>query len=283
MKQITATTKLTGVIGSNVINSKSPAMMNAAFASLGLDYYFLPLNIAPADFTDVIGGVAKMNFAGLSVTLPYKIEILKYLDDIDPLAKVIGAVNAIKIENGKIKGFNTDGEGFVTGLEQDRNLVIKDHRYLVVGAGGVARAISAVLASRKPAKIYLTNRTLSKAEELAEQINRDVFPCCEAVPYDQGIKETVAGCSVVINATSAGMAPDIDQSPFDLSFLHTDLKLVADVIYSPLKTRLLEAAERLGCDIINGQSQLYHQGKIAFKIWTGQEAPADVMSAAIYG
>ncbi len=283
MKQITVDTRLTGVIGSNVADSKSPAMMNSAFKSLGLDYYFLPINVDPEAFPDVLRGVAKMNFAGLSVTLPYKIDVLKYLDAIDPLAEVIGAVNAVKIDNGTIKGFNTDGEGFVRGLEVDKQLVIRDHSFFIIGAGGVARAIAVVLASRKPRKIFLTNRTFAKAQELADKINTDVFPCCEAVPFNTAMQAPINESTVLINATSVGMAPHADRCPLDPSFFHGNLALVADVIYSPLKTRFLEAAEQLGCDIINGQSQLYHQGKIAFRIWTGKDAPEQVMTTAIYG
>lgn len=282
MRKITTTTKLTGVIGANVAKSKSPDMMNAAFERLGLDYYFIPVNVAEPDFADVLGGIAKMNFAGLSVTLPYKIEVLKYLDDIDPLAEVIGAVNAVSIRDGKIKGFNTDGEGFVTGLEVDKNLVVSDHTFVIVGAGGVARAITAVLASRQARHIYVTNRTFAKAQELADSVNTGIFPCCSAVPFDDSLRQVIAASSVLINATNVGMSPADDQCPICPSFLNKDLTLVADVIYSPLQTRFLEAAQQLGCDIMNGQSQLYHQGKIAFKIWTGVEAPAEVMAAAIY-
>lgn len=133
MKDITVNTKLAAIIGTDIGHSKSPAMMNAAFQKLGLDAYYYAMNIKEEDFGTVVKGISKMNFMGLTLTIPYKIQILQYLDEIDPLAEIIGAVNTIKIQDGRMIGYNTDGAGFVRGLEVDCGLMIEDQVYFVVG------------------------------------------------------------------------------------------------------------------------------------------------------
>lgn len=282
MKTIGVNTKLASIIGTDIGHSKSPAMMNAAFEELGMDAYYFPMNIQEEDFGTVVKGLSKMNYMGLTITIPYKLEILSYLDETDPLAKIIGAVNTVRIQDGKLKGFNTDGEGFVRGLEVDGGLIIADQTFLVIGAGGVSRAIMTVLASRRPKKIYLANRTVEKAEEICEKLNREVCPCCVPLPLDCNLEPFAAESTVLINATNIGMPPMEGKSPVDLSLLRPDL-FVADVIYNPRRTLLLETAEKMGCRVVNGQSLLLHQGKIAFQIWTGKEAPVDVMARAVFG
>lgn len=312
IKDIGVNTKLGAIIGTDIGHSKSPAMMNAAYEKLGLDAYYYPMNVKEEDFGDVIRGISKMNYMGLTITIPYKLEVMKYLDEIDRTAEIIGAVNTIKITDGKMKGFNTDGEGFVRGLEADKGVNVADSTFVVVGAGGVSRAIMTVLASRKaaaaaaggepetenaspindaaqqsavptcPKKIYLANRTFERAQELCEKLNRLVCDCCVPVKLDDSIAQYIDKADVLVNATNVGMSPQQDMTPIDTAMLHSGM-LVADVIYNPRKTKLLEAAESMGCDIVNGQSLLLHQGKMAFNIWTGLEAPGDDMFRAVFG
>ncbi len=297
IKDIGADTKLGAIIGTDIGHSKSPAMMNAAYEKLGLDAYYYPMNIKEEDFGDVIRGISKMNYMGLTITIPYKLEVMKYLDEIDRTAEIIGAVNTVKITDGRMKGFNTDGEGFVRGLEADKGVNVAESTFVVVGAGGVSRAIMTVLASRKAAeaaaagesgitvcskKIYLANRTMKRAEELCDKLNRLVCDCCVPVPLDETLAQYIDKADVLVNATNVGMPPQQDMTPVDTAMLHSGM-LVADVIYNPRKTKLLEAAEAMGCDIVNGQSLLLHQGKMAFNIWTGLEAPGDDMFRAVFG
>lgn len=305
MKKIGVETKLASIIGTDIGHSKSPAMMNAAFEELGLDAYYFPMNIKEEDFGDVIRGISKMNYTGLTITIPYKIEVMQYLDEIDRLAEIIGAVNTIKITDGKMKGYNTDGEGFVRGLEQDKGVDVGSSTIVVVGAGGVSRAIMTVLASRKAEsvkkadqsatasadakdipvcdkKIYLANRTFEKSKELCDKLNSTLCDCCVPVAPDENIGRYIDQADVLVNATNVGMPPMADQTPVDTALLHSGM-LVADVIYNPEKTRLLAEAEAAGCDTVNGKSLLLHQGKIAFNIWTGLEAPGDVMMKAVFG
>ena len=297
IRNIGVDTKLGAIIGTDIGHSKSPAMMNAAYEKLGLDAYYYPINIKEEDFGDVIRGISKMNYMGLTITIPYKLEVMKYLDEIDRTAEIIGAVNTIKITEGKMKGFNTDGEGFVRGLEADKGVNVAESTFVVVGAGGVSRAIMTVLASRKAAaddagreqgipacekKIYLANRTMKRAEELCDKLNKLVCDCCVPVPLDETLAQYIDKADVLVNATNVGMPPQQDMTPVDTAMLHSGM-LVADVIYNPRKTKLLEAAEYMGCDIVNGQSLLLHQGKMAFNIWTGLEAPGDDMFRAVFG
>ena len=294
IRNIGVDTKLGAIIGTDIGHSKSPAMMNAAYEKLGLDAYYYPMNIKEEDFGDVIRGISKMNYMGLTITIPYKLEVMKYLDEIDRTAEIIGAVNTVKITEGKMKGFNTDGEGFVRGLEADKGVNVAESTFVVVGAGGVSRAIMTVLASRKAAgagepgiptcekKIYLANRTMKRAEELCDKLNKLVCDCCVPVPLDETLAQYIDKADVLVNATNVGMPPQQDMTPVDTAMLHSGM-LVADVIYNPRKTKLLEAAESMGCDIVNGQSLLLHQGKMAFNIWTGLEAPGDDMFRAVFG
>lgn len=281
MKDFNIDTKQLAIIGTDIGHSKSPAMMNAAFRAMDLNYYYYAMNILTKDFGEVMYGIKKMPFAGLTITIPYKIECMKYLDKIDPLAKIIGAVNTIKISNGTMEGFNTDGAGFVSGLEKDCGITVPDNTFFVIGAGGVARAIATVLASKSPKKLFIANRTYEKAAALAGKLNCHFGERCYPLHLDEGARKYLDQSTVLINATNVGMPPYEALSPIDLTWLRPDL-MVADVIYNPRKTRLLTEAERIGCRTVNGQSLLLHQGEIAFQIWTGLKAPSDVMARAVY-
>jgi len=277
---ITTKTKLVAILGDHVAHSKSPVMMNAAFQDKGLDYYYIPVDVAADDFGDVVRGISKMNFAGFTITMPYKLEIMKYLDEIDPVAEVIGAVNTVKITDKYMKGYNTDGEGFVSGIERDGKVKIQESTFFIIGAGGVARAISAVLASRHPRMVYIANRTFSKAEELCRKINEKIYDCCVPLPLDQEGQRYIPMVNVVINGSNIGMKPYEKESPIDVSLIHGN-QLVMDVIYQPAKTILLQVAEEKGCQIINGENMLVYQGEIAYHHWTGIDPDIAVMKRAL--
>ncbi len=286
IRDIGVHTGLASIIGTDIGHSRSPAMMNAAFEKLGLDAYYYAMNIKEEDFGDVIRALPKMNFIGLTITIPYKIEVMQYLDEIDPLAEIIGAVNTVRIRDGRMKGYNTDGEGFVRGLEKDLGLDTAGSTFLVIGAGGVSRAIMTVLASRRtgckdPGRIYLANRTIDKAQAICSKLNRQICDCCVPIGLED-IQEYIEKADVLVNATNVGMPPMEGEAPLDLSLLRRDLA-VADVIYNPEKTALLQEAERLGCRFVNGKSLLIHQGCMAFEIFTDREAPAEDMRKAVFG
>lgn len=280
MKQ-SQSTRHVAIIGESISHSKSPEMMNAAFQKLGLDYDYSILNVKPEDFKEVLFKLPTQGYAGLTVTIPYKIEIMQYMDEIDPMAQLIGAVNTVKFEDGRMIGYNTDGAGFVAGIEQDFGVSIPDAAFFIIGAGGVARAIVTAIAMKKPKRIYLESLYYSDAQALADRINSKVFDCCTPLHTEDDFAPYIEKSNVVINASFIGMPPHENETPIDPALLNSSL-LVADVIYNPIQTKFLKAAEKLGCRFLNGQYQLFHQGKIAFKIWTGCDAPGDVMRPAVF-
>lgn len=282
MQEIGVETKLVAILGDDVGHSKSPRMLNAAFREKELNYYYFPIDVKPKDLADLVKGISKMNFAGFTLTMPHKIEIMKFLDGIDPLAEKIGSVNTVKIIDGQLIGYNTDGEGFVTSLEVEKNIKCDENTFIIIGAGGASRAITTTIALRNAKRIYIANRTLEKAANLSNIIKEKTgYKDCIPLSLEKdNLKEYVDSSNVLINTTNVGMHPYEDISPIDISFLRKELT-VADVIYSPKRTVLLKAALEKGCDVINGEGMLLYQGYIAFEIWTGLKAPKMTMKESL--
>jgi shikimate dehydrogenase len=279
MRNFSTHTKLVVIFGKPLAHTLSPAMHNRLFEKLGLDYLYLPVEVSPEDLGTVFAGLRKMNVVGFNVTIPHKLAIIDLLDRLDPLAEVIGAVNTICIETGRSVGYNTDGEGFIKSLETTLDTTIENKRIFILGGGGASRGISMTMASRGAAKIYLCNRTASKAETLAGEINARIRPCTEAIPQTTAeMRKALAECHILINATSVGMQPDTDAMPIEAGLLHPGLA-VADLVYTPLMTRLLATAEKAGCAIVKGHGMLVHQGALGFKLWTGVEPLVEEMFA----
>ncbi len=282
MQYPTVNTKLVLLLGLPLGHSISPAMHNRVFEKLGMDYCYMPVEVSPEDLGTVFAGLIKMNVGGLNVTIPHKINIISHLDELDPLARAIGAVNTIRIKDGKTKGYNTDGEGFVRSLEEKTGISVQGERFFILGCGGAVRAIAMTLASKGAGKIYLCNRTLSTAKRLTEEINEKVSDCAEAVEQTpETIKPFLQGCDVLINGTQLGMHPNVDKSPIDKSLLRKDL-IVSDIVYNPLMTKLLKDAQELGCTVVDGLGMLIYQGAAAFQIWTGVEPLIEDMSEVAY-
>ncbi|WP_019228068.1 shikimate dehydrogenase [Sedimentibacter sp. B4] len=278
---ISTKTKLLGLLGYPLGHSLSPIMHNTAFESLGLGKIYIPIEVLPENLETVVRGMAKMNFEGFNVTIPHKIEIMKYLDEIDEYAKCIGAVNTVVVHEGTLKGYNTDGMGFLKSFEESTGTKINGKNVFILGSGGASRAISMTLALKKANKIFICNRTYEKAVSLADDINKQTGADSVAVKheYDE-MKKAIADCQVLINTTSVGMSPDIDSSPLDRELLNPSLT-VCDAVYNPRKTRLLKDAEEMGCTTVEGLKMLVNQGAEAFEIWTGIKAPAELMLKAI--
>ena len=282
MAIVDVNTKLVGLLGNPLGHSLSPAMHNKAFQTLGLNYFYLPIEVRPEDLKDVVRGISKMNFAGYNVTIPHKIHIMAHLDQVDELARVIGAVNTVTIKKGVSTGYNTDGMGFVQNLESDTGHSVHGKRCFILGCGGAARAIAMTLAFKGASRICLCNRTLQKAVDLAEEINTKTSPCSEVVPRDSARMEAaLQQIDILINTTSIGMHPDIDHLPLDANLIPTGI-VVADIVYNPLKTKLLTVSEKKGCKIVTGIGMLVYQGVEAFKLWTGAEPPAGEMFEAVH-
>ena len=266
-----------GIIGDPIEHTMSPAMHNAAFQTLGLDYTYVPFRVKSLELKKAIEGIRGLNLRGLNVTIPHKVAVMQFLDRIDPLAEKIGAVNTIVNDDGILSGYNTDATGFLQTLH-DKDVDPEDKKVLLLGAGGAARAIGNVLAGEK-ARITILNRRqeLSWAEDLAHLLTRHYgakVNIGELTP--ENLQRAIEGVDIVVNSTSLGMSPDDDQTPVPADLLGASLT-VFDVVYNPYETRLLREAKAAGAKTINGLEMLVRQGAIAFEKWTGIKAPVDVM------
>jgi len=282
MQYPTVTTKLIILLGKPLGHSVSPQMHNLAFEKLGLDYCYLPVEVAPTDLQTVFNGLIRMNVVGLNVTIPHKINIIKYLDKLDPLAATIGAVNTICVQDGKTIGYNTDGEGFLQSLESEAHITPREKKFFLLGCGGAARAISMTLAHHGAEKIFICNRTLSKAEKLTLEINEEITNCAITVPQNAGNRaDILQKCDVLINTTNIGMHPKENALPIEESFISKHLT-VADIVYNPLTTQLLKVAKDRGCVTVHGLGMLINQGAAGFRLWTGAEPPIEEMSTSVF-
>ncbi|HEV2330063.1 MAG TPA: shikimate dehydrogenase [Verrucomicrobiae bacterium] len=276
---INASTRLCAVLGSPVAHSASPAMHNAAFQSLGLNWCYVAFEVDPRNLRAAIEGARALNVAGFNLTIPHKLLAVEMMDTLDESAKMYGAVNTVKFEqdNGttRVAGFNTDADAIAIALREDLGVKLRGANVLLLGAGGAGRTAALKLASERVAELYLVNRTLSKAEGIAEEI-RKRFPLVKViVGYPAG------KIDLVLNATSLGLKP-ADSSPLDeKQFSLGQAKAVYDMIYRPAQTRLLASAKCAGCKTANGLGMLLHQGAKAFKIWTGKTAPLEIMRSAL--
>jgi shikimate dehydrogenase len=277
---INAATRLCAVFGSPIAHSASPAMHNAAFTALGLDWRYLAFEVNPKNLRAAIEGAKAINFAGINLTVPHKLLAVEMVDELDKSAKKWGAVNTIKFETSKsvkisAHGFNTDADAITQSLREDLKLELRGAKVLLLGAGGAGRTAALKLASEKVAELFLVNRTPSKAEKIAAEIKKQ-FPFVKiAVGYPK------ANVDLILNATSLGLKPD-DASPLDeKQFSLKQTRAVYDMIYRPAETKLLAAAKKSGCKTANGLGMLLHQGAKAFEIWTGKTAPLDVMRRAL--
>lgn len=278
---ININTKLYGLLGYPLGQSLSPKMQNAAFNECDLNKIYIPIEVLSENLETVVKGMSKMNFEGFNITKPYKIDIMRFLNEIDDYARCIGAVNTVSIKDGKLKGYNTDGIGFLRNFENNTNSNIEGKNVLMLGSGGAARAIGMTLALNKAKKIYICNRTHEKAVSLSNDINNQVGSCSEAIPMEyELIKKVINYSDVLINTTSVGMFPDLESSPIDKMLLNKNL-IVCDIVYNPRKTKLIEDAEEVGCRVVLGLGMLVYQGTAAFEIWTGLKAPEELMFSVV--
>jgi len=233
--------------------------------------------VKPENLQDVVTGISKMNFAGYNVTIPHKIQIMQHLDHVHELARVIGAVNVVTLKDGVATGYNTDGEGFLRSLETEADISVAGKSCFILGCGGAARAIAMTLAFKGAAKVFICNRTATKAQDLAKEINEAVRPCSEALPLDDAhIAPALRQADVLINTTSVGMHPKEDAIPVDPDLVPHGM-IVSDIVYNPVRTRLLQVAESKGCKTVTGLGMLVYQGAEAFRMWTGAEPPVAEM------
>jgi shikimate dehydrogenase len=272
---ISGKTRVCGIIGDPIEHTVSPAMQNAAFRVTGSDYIYLAFKVRKEDLGQALQGVRALNLRGLNVTIPHKVAVIPFLDEIDTLAENIGAVNTIVNEDGTLKGYNTDAMGFLKALLAE-NIQPERKKIVILGAGGAARAISFIL-SDKGADLTILNRHFESAQKLADRtiqlFRRDV----RSFELNRdNLKTVLAEADILVNTTSLGMVPEEEQTPVPARLIKPGL-VVFDIIYNPLKTRLLSEAEKRGAQTISGIEMLVRQGAAAFELWTGHRAPVDEM------
>jgi shikimate dehydrogenase len=277
--QITGHTRLACLLGTPVAHSISPMMHNEAFRLLGIDCVYLCFDTKHTDLGTIVQTLKDMNVYGFNLTMPDKERIIPYLDELSPAAQMIGAVNTVKNENGRLIGHNTDGIGYMRSVG-DTGYDVTSGAMTLLGAGGAASSIAIQAALDGVPELHIVNRrgrSWANAERLVDQINQNTK--CRADVTDmadtEAVNRRIKGSRLLTNATSIGMAPNTEASPVaDPSCFHSDL-LVSDVIYNPRRTKLLMDAEAAGCQTSNGMYMLLYQGAAAFQIWTGQEMPVE--------
>ena len=270
---ITGSTNIVGLIGNPVEHSFSPQMHNAAFKALNLDYAYVAFDVNPANLKTAISGAKSLNIKGFNVTIPHKINVINYLNTLDDIAKLIGAVNTIDFKN--LKGYNTDGIGAIKAIEEIDS--VKNKNIVIAGAGGASRAISFYLAKYGADKITILNRNIDKAKNLANDIlNSNLIEDIKTDSISQ-INDYLNDSDILINTTPVGMSPNINDKPIATADnMHEDL-IVFDAVYNPNETVLLKEAIKANAKPVYGIKMLLYQGAESFKIWTGQNPPIDVM------
>jgi shikimate dehydrogenase/chorismate mutase-like protein len=263
---LSGTTSIYGILGNPVAHSMSPRMHNAAFRLLGIDAIYLPFKVE--DLPGAVSGMKALGIRGASVTIPFKTEVFGLINDIDNTAERIGAVNTLVFSDGRIRGTNTDWIGAVRCLET--MLPIEGHRFVVIGTGGAARAVIYGIVT-KGGEAIIVGRSENKGQALAGEFD------CAFVPFRE-IENARGDC--LVNTTPVGMHPKEDEMPVSTHILR-GYKAVADIIYNPLKTKLLREAEAAGCMVASGLEMFVFQGTEQFHIWTGQEPPVELMRQVV--
>lgn len=283
MPVISARTTVTGIIGCPVSHSLSPAMHNAAFAALGLDWVYVPFPVSPERLPAAVAGLSALGVAGFNVTIPHKVAILPLLDRIAPEAELIGAVNTVSFKDGVSTGFNTDGIGLLAALQCKLGFSPAGRSVLVLGAGGAARSAVAALAGAGAARIEVANRSLEKGRSLVGLLaERLPGTALGAAPLERlSDASFLSPFDLIVNTASVGMAGDAFPG-LHLSGLKPGL-VVYDMVYAPPVTPLLAQARACGIAAANGIGMLVAQGEAAFAIWTGVSAPGGCMEQALAG
>lgn len=268
---ITGKTKIIGIFGDPIEHTLSPLIHNEAFQYLGVDYCYVPFHVKKEKLKEAVEAIRALNIKGVNITVPHKEAVIQYIDKVSDEAEYIGAVNTILNDEGTLKGFNTDAQGFVLSLKEE-GVSIKNNNFLVLGAGGAAKAIVyGVL--KEGGKVYIYNRTLIKARSIKERFNNLGF--IEVVnTIDRAITEKM---NVIVNATSLGLKKD-DPMPLSAELIKPE-HVYCDIVYP--ETPLMREAERVGCKVIGGIGMLLWQAVAAFEIWSGLQAPVEIMKKTL--
>ena len=266
--------RLYGIFGFPLTHTLSPAMQEAAFRALGWKAFYLPFEVRPGEFRRLMHGAKDLLLDGFNVTVPYKEEVLRYLDGLSPAARAIGAVNTVVRKGSKWAGFNTDETGFILSLESGGKFHPRGKEVLILGAGGSARAVAYGLARKGARRITIVNRTAARAKKIVSEYKR-LFPKTE---WECRAGETQE-IDLVVNATSVGLKPGAPSLILPRDF--PKKAFFVDLIYNPSETPFLRLARKTGHRTLNGLGMLVCQGAEAFRLWTSRKAPVEVMRRAI--
>jgi shikimate dehydrogenase len=271
--------ELIGVFGHPVAENPTVVMHESAFAALGLNWRYLTIEVLPEDLENAMKGLRAFNMRGINLTIPHKVAVLKYLDVVKPDAALMGAVNTVVREGNKLIGENTDGKGFMQALTKDAEINPKGKKVLVLGAGGAARSITVELALSGAEKITVVNRSAERGKILAELIANKTKAKANFIQWVKNYS-LPSDTDILVNATSIGLFPNVNDKP-DINYDSIlESMTVCDVIHTPM-TPFLNEARSHGAQILDGLGMLVYQGAIGFKLWTGLDAPVDVMYKAL--
>jgi len=276
-----ATTRLCAIFGHPVAHSLSPAIHNAAFAQLGLDLAYVAHDVAPERLGAAMAAIRALEYRGLSITIPHKVQAMSLVDEVDDTARLIGCINTVVNDAGRLKGFNSDGLGALAALRSS-DVEPRGSDVLILGSGGAARAVAVTLAAEAPPR----RMTLLGVDEpelgaLAETIREQGSTEVIARRLEpETLAQAVAEARLLLHATPVGMAPHSDQSLVPMDALHPELT-VFDAVYTPRRTQLLREAAEKGCKVIEGLEMFLGQALVQFELWTGRTAPRETMRAVI--
>ncbi|MEW6144950.1 MAG: shikimate dehydrogenase [Thermodesulfobacteriota bacterium] len=280
--EIKATTKIYGIFGHPVHHSLSPVMHNSAFSALGLDCVYVAFDVSPGEIDKAAQAVRILGINGVNITIPHKESIIPHLDKIAPDAELMGAVNTVKNNDGKLTGYNTDVGGFLRAVEEDLGIKPEGLSVLLAGAGGAARAVMSAFCLNGAERIYIANRTYDKGLKMANEFGKRFKKIkIEPVALDdvKAVRAKLAEADILVNSTSAGMeGRETIDLPLDAL---KETAAVYDLVYKPKETPLVKEARRLGRRASGGLGMLLYQGALSFEIWTGRDAPVGVMRKAI--
>ena len=284
--RITGYTRFGGLLGSPVAHSLSPAMHNLSFSALGIDAVYLAFDVGEERLGDTVRVFRDLNTYGFNLTMPDKKRVMEYLDELSLPARLIGAVNTVVNENGRLIGHNTDGTGY-TGSVREQGFDLNGKEVTLIGAGGAASAAAVQMALDGVKTLHIVNRrtrSFEAARDLADRITRETS--CRAdltdMEDDRLLRQLIGQSDLLTNATPVGMAPHEDASPVpDRSMLRSGL-VVSDMVYNPRVTKLMRQAGEAGCRVIGGTSMLLWQGAEAFRLWTGKQMPVALVRREVF-
>ena len=272
--------ELVGCFGQPVAENPSGAMLEAAFQAAGLNWRYITVEVAPGGLRDAMLGLRAFGMQGVNLTIPHKVAVIEYLDEVTPGAAITGAVNTVRRVGERLIGDNTDGKGFLRGIRNDAGMDPKGKKAVVLGAGGAARAIATELALAGAGELRVVNRSAQRGEAMVADLAAKTHARIEFEAW-RGAYAVPGDADLLVNATSIGMYPDEDSMPpVDLSAAQPKM-LVCDAVINPPETKLIQAARAKGLPTLEGLPMLVYQGAIGFEWWTGCEAPQAAMMAGL--